>query len=550
MKSWFGGSHTNLTVNSITLSGEGPNENHPPPSLLSKEENHPRSRTLPFKTNKRRKRRDGPRNQRFPPEAVCFIIILLQRSNDQERDKKKKSSERAGMDANFYPTDVPASYGEGGAPAEGAAAVTEREPSRSPLRSSASAAAAAGDVARERLGRNGEDGTRTMTPMTIPQQWAAASAASASASASMPPPAAAAAAAAAGGRFHHATEPDQISRASSSDGNSNCHAPHLRHDSRPNLKKENSDNSSTLPFSGIGGSGGGGIGNQSNHHPHGGGAGNGMEYHHLTNMGGHPGPRQSSEIAPRSSHERNSHTQGGNVGLDFERSHHDLRAQPGPNQVRVRQHELRQEPDQQQQQQQQGRHPGFSDADLLGHGSGGGSGYPSNDVANSHSHNDHNHNNSHNHSHNNNVGTGGRPVVDLRPPPRAGIPQEPPAQSVEPSIPPARLGRRCLTTEKPHRQPDKATGKIISPVDGTITDDGHGGAIGGNGTSNIDGGNLSTSVAVGAAVRIECPGCGTALQVPRGTIVVECPHCQGVYPTVTCRTVLPQLHMAPPLGLL
>jgi hypothetical protein len=103
------------------------------------------------------------------------------------------------------------------------------------------------------------------------------------------------------------------------------------------------------------------------------------------------------------------------------------------------------------------------------------------------------------------------PFNDVRPHPRAGVPQEP-SGGVRPLPPPkTRLGRRCLTERRP-RRPDKAVGSLeFSGQDHHI-------------------------------VSVECAGCSTLLRVGKTAIMIECPKCQEVHPAVTCRVVEMKRH--------
>lgn len=113
-------------------------------------------------------------------------------------------------------------------------------------------------------------------------------------------------------------------------------------------------------------------------------------------------------------------------------------------------------------------------------------------------------------------------VMDLRPPPRPGKPRIPTTSAVEPFLPSSRLGRRCLTTEKPHRQPDKVVGDMTNTAGNN--DDDH----------NDDGGGVNGTRAA-TTIRIVCPGCETIVRIPRNVIVMECPNCGLTCPTVTCQ---------------
>lgn len=92
----------------------------------------------------------------------------------------------------------------------------------------------------------------------------------------------------------------------------------------------------------------------------------------------------------------------------------------------------------------------------------------------------------------------GRPTV------KAGVPQEPNIEVIEPNMPSSRLGRRCLT-HRPKRQPDLVRGKV-------------------NGNSNNP--NM---------IHVECVACGNILEISKHAIVVYCPTCFEVHHAATCR---------------
>ena len=79
-------------------------------------------------------------------------------------------------------------------------------------------------------------------------------------------------------------------------------------------------------------------------------------------------------------------------------------------------------------------------------------------------------------------------------------------------LPPQRLGRRCLTFKRSKRLPDRVMGVI---VEGTGT-------------------NTSSSESDVAWIKIECIGCQSSLQVPKESVIVECPVCHGFHPVASC----------------
>jgi hypothetical protein len=103
-----------------------------------------------------------------------------------------------------------------------------------------------------------------------------------------------------------------------------------------------------------------------------------------------------------------------------------------------------------------------------------------------------------------------------RPYPLAGPPAEPTAKAVEHKLPSSKLGRRCLT-DRPKRQPDRVAGTIVNNPPSTV------------GTPT-----MASPIDSLQQFRIQCIGCNTVLQVPKSTIVVECPNCQEIHPTAKC----------------
>jgi LSD1 subclass zinc finger protein len=103
-------------------------------------------------------------------------------------------------------------------------------------------------------------------------------------------------------------------------------------------------------------------------------------------------------------------------------------------------------------------------------------------------------------------------ITDARPYPRPGPPREPTTPAAEPPIPRTKLGRRCLA-QKWKRTPDKVMAELV--VDG-----------------------LSDEVAGrDSLVQMECASCQALLHAPRTTLLVECPKCQEVHPVVKCRLI-------------
>jgi predicted RNA-binding Zn-ribbon protein involved in translation (DUF1610 family) len=96
----------------------------------------------------------------------------------------------------------------------------------------------------------------------------------------------------------------------------------------------------------------------------------------------------------------------------------------------------------------------------------------------------------------------------LYPNPKAGLPQEPTAQAIEPTIPASRLGRRCLT-HKPKRTPDLVQGKMVQDV-------------------VVQADNMNVT-------HVHCVGCGVTLQIAKNTVVVNCPKCDQVHLSASCR---------------
>ena len=79
-------------------------------------------------------------------------------------------------------------------------------------------------------------------------------------------------------------------------------------------------------------------------------------------------------------------------------------------------------------------------------------------------------------------------------------------------LPPQRLGRRCLTFKRSKRLPDRVMGVI---VEGTES-------------------NTPSPESDAAWIKIECIGCQSSLQVPKESVIVECPICHGFHPVASC----------------
>lgn len=97
-------------------------------------------------------------------------------------------------------------------------------------------------------------------------------------------------------------------------------------------------------------------------------------------------------------------------------------------------------------------------------------------------------------------------------------------QAQEPTSPPGRLGRRCLTEQRPPRRPDRFTGVLV---------------VGGDGDSHSVPTTATTTTTPGplSIIKIECIDCQRALHVPKYAIVVDCPNCQSINPVASCRVL-------------
>jgi hypothetical protein len=93
--------------------------------------------------------------------------------------------------------------------------------------------------------------------------------------------------------------------------------------------------------------------------------------------------------------------------------------------------------------------------------------------------------------------------------PKAGLPMEPIIPVVEPTLPAAKLSKRGMPKRKV-RLPDLQVGVAPKPQ------------------ANNGGQVLLVYV-------VDCAGCGSQLQIEKGTILVQCYACQQVHPTATCR---------------
>jgi hypothetical protein len=100
-------------------------------------------------------------------------------------------------------------------------------------------------------------------------------------------------------------------------------------------------------------------------------------------------------------------------------------------------------------------------------------------------------------------------VTDTRPYPRPGLPKEPATPAAEPDMPTTKLGRRCLA-QKWKRTPDKTVAEVV--VDGLLEE-----------IPSRD-----------SLLQMQCAGCEVLLQVPRTTLLVECPNCEEVHPAAKC----------------
>jgi ribosomal protein S27E len=102
--------------------------------------------------------------------------------------------------------------------------------------------------------------------------------------------------------------------------------------------------------------------------------------------------------------------------------------------------------------------------------------------------------------------------------PKAGVPQEPTAQAMEPTVPASRLGRRCLT-ERHKREPDVVKGRVVPAIPQSEF-------------------AMSNGVANGKFAYVECANCGALLQISKNAIVVICSSCAKVHHTASCRIPL------------
>eukprot|EP00980_Cylindrotheca_fusiformis_P007574 scaffold1580_cov116-Cylindrotheca_fusiformis.AAC.9 len=92
------------------------------------------------------------------------------------------------------------------------------------------------------------------------------------------------------------------------------------------------------------------------------------------------------------------------------------------------------------------------------------------------------------------------------PAPSSATPLPPNQFPVEPSMPHARLGRRCLAY-KPKREPELVKGLVVS------------------------GGRANRAV---NQIHVSCAKCGAALQISKNAIAVSCPGCYKISPAASC----------------
>lgn len=94
--------------------------------------------------------------------------------------------------------------------------------------------------------------------------------------------------------------------------------------------------------------------------------------------------------------------------------------------------------------------------------------------------------------------------------PKAGLPQEPTSQAMEPTIPHSRLGRRILANNtKPMREPTFVIPKVL-----------------GNDVISTKEGLQSNN--------LECTGCHVTLLVAKSAVVMLCPNCDQVQSVANC----------------
>lgn len=108
----------------------------------------------------------------------------------------------------------------------------------------------------------------------------------------------------------------------------------------------------------------------------------------------------------------------------------------------------------------------------------------------------------------------GFPVTEIShpvplPTPYSAPPQPPNQLPVEPKIPHARLGRRCLT-HKPKREPELVKGLVVSGARANRTR---------------------------TQIQVSCAKCGAALQISKNAIAVSCPGCYKISPASSCLVI-------------
>ena len=101
--------------------------------------------------------------------------------------------------------------------------------------------------------------------------------------------------------------------------------------------------------------------------------------------------------------------------------------------------------------------------------------------------------------------------------PRASEPSKPKALAVEPALPSARLGRRCILAQKNKRVPDLTIGTHF--------------------TSPAQLQELQQQMQQGIVTAIcivECSACGNTLQTKKAAVLTQCPVCHKVFQTASC----------------
>ena len=101
--------------------------------------------------------------------------------------------------------------------------------------------------------------------------------------------------------------------------------------------------------------------------------------------------------------------------------------------------------------------------------------------------------------------------------PRASMPSKPKALAVEPALPSARLGRRCILAQKNQRVPDLTIGTHF--------------------TSPAQLQELQQQMQQGIVTVmciVECAACGNTLQTKKAAVLTQCPVCHKVFQTASC----------------